>query len=135
MMSMLDCYYDSSHLFVEEKLGTTGLGHLSKNSSFIKSFCLLPMKKLLTYFVNGPKKIVCLSQEKLDKDKHSKLLGNLEITAVNFLGHWSLVWCNHRHLSNKDCLMACTAFLVCFISTVNGHSKKKKRKKAKNVVL
>ncbi len=30
---------------------------------------------------------------------------------------------NHRHLSNIDCLMACTACLVCFISTVNGCSK------------
>ncbi len=31
----------------------------------------------------------------------------------------------HRHLSNIDCLMAHTACLVCFISTVNEHSKKK----------
>ena len=30
----------------------------------------------------------------------------------------------NRHLSNIDCLMACTACLVCFISTVNGRSKK-----------
>jgi hypothetical protein len=29
-----------------------------------------------------------------------------------------------RHLSNIDCLMACTACLVCFISTVKGCSKK-----------
>ena len=29
-----------------------------------------------------------------------------------------------RHLSNIDCLMAHTACLVCFISTVNGRSKK-----------
>jgi hypothetical protein len=44
---------------------------------------------------------------------------------------------NHRHLSNKNCLTARTTCLVCFISTVNGHSKKKrkKEKKAKNVVL
>ncbi len=40
----------------------------------------------------------------------------------------------YRHLSNIDCLMAHTGCLVCFISTVNGHSKKK-RKKAKNVAL
>jgi hypothetical protein len=32
----------------------------------------------------------------------------------------------HRHLSNIDCLKARTACLVCFISTVNGHCKKKK---------
>jgi hypothetical protein len=32
----------------------------------------------------------------------------------------------HRHLSNIDCLMAHTACLVCFISNVNGRSKKKK---------
>jgi hypothetical protein len=34
----------------------------------------------------------------------------------------------HRHLSNKECLMACTACHVCFISTVNGCSKKIKIK-------
>ncbi len=34
---------------------------------------------------------------------------------------------DHRHLSNIDCLMACTACLVCFISTVNGRSKKKRK--------
>ncbi len=32
----------------------------------------------------------------------------------------------HRHLSNIDCLMAGTACLVCFISTVNDCRKKKK---------
>ncbi len=31
---------------------------------------------------------------------------------------------HHRHLSNIDCFMAHTACLVCFISTVNGRSKK-----------
>jgi hypothetical protein len=36
--------------------------------------------------------------------------------------------CNHRYLSKIDCLMARTAGLVCFISTVNGRSKKKKKK-------
>ncbi len=35
---------------------------------------------------------------------------------------------NHRHLSNIDCLTARTACLVCFISTVNGHSMKKGKK-------
>jgi hypothetical protein len=35
----------------------------------------------------------------------------------------------HRHLRNIDCLMARTACLVCFIDTVNGCSKKKKKKK------
>jgi hypothetical protein len=33
----------------------------------------------------------------------------------------------HRHQSNIDCLMARTACLVCFISTVNGRSKKIKK--------
>jgi hypothetical protein len=33
---------------------------------------------------------------------------------------------NHRHVSNIDCLMVHTACLVCFISTVNGCSKKAK---------
>ncbi len=37
---------------------------------------------------------------------------------------------NHRHLSNIDCLMARTVCLVCFISTVNGRSKKKKEEEA-----
>jgi hypothetical protein len=32
----------------------------------------------------------------------------------------------HRHLSNLDCLTVCTTCLVCFISTVNGRSQKKK---------
>jgi hypothetical protein len=40
----------------------------------------------------------------------------------------------HRHQSNIDCLMARTTCLVGFFSTLNGHSKKK-RKKAQNVVL
>jgi hypothetical protein len=31
---------------------------------------------------------------------------------------------NHRHLSNIGCLKAHTACLVCFISIVNGRSKK-----------
>jgi hypothetical protein len=33
----------------------------------------------------------------------------------------------HRHLRNIDCLMACTACLVCFISTVHGRSKKERK--------
>jgi hypothetical protein len=32
------------------------------------------------------------------------------------------------HLRNIDCLMAHTACLVCFISTVNSHSKKRKKR-------
>jgi hypothetical protein len=35
------------------------------------------------------------------------------------------ICCGHRHLSNIDCLTAHTACLVCFTSTVNGHSKKR----------
>jgi hypothetical protein len=34
----------------------------------------------------------------------------------------------HRHLSNKDCLKACTTCLVGFIITVNDHHKEKKKK-------
>jgi len=33
----------------------------------------------------------------------------------------------HRHLRNINCLMPYTACLVCFISTVNGCSKKRKK--------
>ncbi len=36
---------------------------------------------------------------------------------------------SHKHLSNIDCLNMCTACLVCFISTVNGHRNKEKKKK------
>jgi hypothetical protein len=35
---------------------------------------------------------------------------------------------NHRHLRKIDGLMACTACQVCLISTVNGHSKKKRKR-------
>ncbi len=50
-----------------------------------------------------------------------------------FKVYCSIEW-HHRHLNNIDYLMACTACLVHLISTVIGHSKKK-RKKAKNVAL
>jgi hypothetical protein len=40
--------------------------------------------------------------------------------------------CNHRHLSKKDCLMARTASLVCFISTVNGRSKRRRRRRRRS---
>jgi len=39
--------------------------------------------------------------------------------------HFSVPPMAHKHLSNIDSLMAHTACLVCFISTVNGRSKKK----------
>ncbi len=42
-------------------------------------------------------------------------------------------WHAHRHLSNIDCQMVCTACLVCFISTVNGRNKNK-IKEAKNAL-
>ncbi len=41
---------------------------------------------------------------------------------------FTCLYTHHRHLSNIDCLMAHTACLVCFISTVNGRSKKIKKK-------
>jgi len=41
-----------------------------------------------------------------------------------FQNFTSLVTDARRHLSNINCLMAHTACLVCFISTVNGYSKK-----------
>ncbi len=49
-------------------------------------------------------------------------------TAVGLL---SLRWVSthHRHLSSIDCLMVRTACLVCFISTVNSHSKKERKGK------
>jgi hypothetical protein len=36
---------------------------------------------------------------------------------------------DHRHLKNIDCLMAHTACLVCFSSSVNGCSKRKRNRK------
>jgi len=41
------------------------------------------------------------------------------------LGH--LGWHEQRHLSNIDFLKTRTTCLVCFISTINGHRKKRKR--------
>ncbi len=41
---------------------------------------------------------------------------------------------SHRHLSNIDCLMACTTCHVCFINTVNTCSKKKENA-SKDVAL
>jgi len=43
------------------------------------------------------------------------------------LGQNDVTWgASHRNLSNTDCLMVRIAWLVCFISTVNGRSEKKK---------
>jgi hypothetical protein len=50
--------------------------------------------------------------------RHSIL--NVALLSVIMLS----VGATQRHLSNIDCLMACTACFVCFISTVNGCSKK-----------
>jgi len=44
------------------------------------------------------------------------------------LAHLAPISSLHRHLRITDCLMARTACLVCFISTVNGHSKKEEKK-------
>ncbi len=41
----------------------------------------------------------------------------------------------HRHLRNIDCLTEHTACLVCFISTVNGRSKKRKKRSILRAVL
>ncbi len=41
---------------------------------------------------------------------------------------WISMGLFHRHLRNIDCLMAHNACLVCFISSVNGHSKKSKKR-------
>ncbi len=41
----------------------------------------------------------------------------------------------HRHLSNIDRLMARNACLVCFISIVNGHCKKRKRRRRSSLAL
>jgi hypothetical protein len=43
----------------------------------------------------------------------------------NKLVHFETMRLTNRHLSNIDCLLARTACLVCFISTVNARSKKR----------
>ncbi len=48
-----------------------------------------------------------------------------KISKIMNVDKIGLVSHSHRHLSNIDCLTAHPACLVCFISTVNGHSKKK----------
>ncbi len=42
---------------------------------------------------------------------------------------------NHRHLSNIDWFIMCTACLVCLISTVNGHNKNQKRSLGRAVLV
>ncbi len=59
-----------------------------------------------------------------------KTMTRQKILKIKTNTFWTKVMSYHRHLSNTDCLMACTAYLVCFICTVNGHSKKKKPIKA-----
>ncbi len=48
--------------------------------------------------------------------------------AIHGAGQPGQIDITHRHLSNIDCLMACTTCLVCFISTVNGRSEKKNKR-------
>jgi hypothetical protein len=55
-----------------------------------------------------------------------KLLPAKVVTYLGRLGKY-----NHRHLSNIDCLMACTACLVCFIRTVMAVAKIKEKKPIK----
>jgi hypothetical protein len=71
----------------------------------------------------------CISTGEVDPKNASD--GSKESACLGYLG---ITKQDHRHLSNIDCLMACTACLICFIRTVNGHSKKKE-KNAKNVSL
>ncbi len=55
--------------------------------------------------------------------------GNKKIMLLRAvkLGQNDVTWgASHRNLSNTDCLMVRIAWLVCFISTVNGRSEKKK---------
>ncbi len=68
--------------------------------------------------------------------KQSILLGCLwlpcGLTYLDHLGRYYTNWnkpnCVHRHQSNIVCLTAQSTCLVCFINSVNGHSKKKKKK-------
>jgi len=56
----------------------------------------------------------------------SSTVGKLLALRV-ILPRFQFVSKTHRHLSNIECIMALTAYLVCFISTVYGCSKKKKK--------
>jgi hypothetical protein len=47
----------------------------------------------------------------------------------------SLIRSDHRHLNNIDCLKAGTACLVCFISIVNGHCKKERKRGLERLAL
>ncbi len=63
-------------------------------------------------------------------DSFSKLKYYISCNWAIFLGLRYMLWIpDHRHLSNKVCLMARTTCLVCFISTVNGRNKKIKKNK------
>jgi hypothetical protein len=50
------------------------------------------------------------------------------IASLSALSWKTSHWPSHRHLRNIDCLMVRTACLVCFINTVNSHSKKRKKR-------
>jgi hypothetical protein len=70
------------------------------------------------------------SAEKVLYLKNKLLIFNsfsLLLTLFCFGTQCGTIFCigDHRYLRNIECLMAHTACLVCFISTVNGHSKKK----------
>jgi len=58
-------------------------------------------------------------------------LDNIDFTVIETCGSSFY----HRHLSNIDCLKARTACLVCFISTVNGRSKKEEKKAIKTALV
>jgi hypothetical protein len=64
-----------------------------------------------------------MDEEKLEQSTlivtHNKFI-SYEENKVLWLSFFS-----YRHLSNIDCLTVRTACLVCFISTVNGRSKKR----------
>ena len=57
--------------------------------------------------------------------KSGLLLGEV-LSTLDLIRSDFLLYFTHRHLSNRDCLLMHTACLVCFISTVNGRSKKRK---------
>jgi hypothetical protein len=63
-------------------------------------------------------------------------LGLLDKSILQAFLEWPflspVVTCHHRHLSNIDCLTMRTACLVCFISTINGLSKNKRKKPIKS---
>ncbi len=74
----------------------------------------IPIRHLITYFYQDAK-----MKRKVMNESANNIQKNIfSFKTIDILEY-------------IDCLMACTACLVCFISTVNGHCNKKRKEKKK----